>query len=766
MGPRADTELEWAGIDLHVHTPASNDYKGSREDTEYLEIIRRANAPDAVAGVGIEQELRETPDKRIGCIAFTDHNSVEGFRRYYDLHRKTQEHHEFLSSRDAGNPFLTRLGDELKILRSVRILMGVEISAHPGIHLLVIFDESVKPESAIQFLEQIYESPYEELKGNPAPITRQTLDRILDTIVEHFQGKAIVVAPHVDSDRGLYKGLKDYGQARIAALKHPALKAISFNKSETRERIRNLFTQPDYRRRDVVAFIQSSDFHGDPGTVVGQPRTEVFVPRGKATFRNITEAFRIKDRVKCSVDFTQEEYVSLTKGRHVESFSSEPGTLRFREADFNRIAEITSGLLNTIEGVLDLEGTISSEQVRSECVTELRNQLASILKEKVQPRVRALLFRDLHFSHAKVRVLIRVFPSPYLHTCDGSVFVSRDGQTRKALPHEIESVVSRKLNRRFGRRLEDTFEDVRTKSTLLAKFSRGIPLLLLAQQKLRQYLPNDIEVVRVEPTHTRSREAAEAVFDLYDSLSDEFPFGNPNGNTTILSSLPPDRPRLEDQYMRFTVFRADVQQDIQEKFAWGKLEEPTIVIRSGGCIGLIEPGFLISDTAVVLLKLKGDWQHRAHSLLAWMKSSFFLWYCAVRLADINLYKELVAVTPLEFLGVSPRQVILPRETYGDFYRSLDQSSQNLILEEKKFMKEINRLVAKGGLDTQQQDKLRERHNAKADGMCLALDKEVYRFLGLSKDETEFIANTIRELRLTDFGFLTESKSSKGQKAAH
>ena len=51
--------MQWYRVDLHLHTPASIDYKD--KNANYIDILRRA-------------EFRG-----IDVIAFTDHNSVGGY---------------------------------------------------------------------------------------------------------------------------------------------------------------------------------------------------------------------------------------------------------------------------------------------------------------------------------------------------------------------------------------------------------------------------------------------------------------------------------------------------------------------------------------------------------------------------------------------------------------------------------------------------------------------------------------------------------------
>ncbi|MCA9987556.1 MAG: PHP domain-containing protein, partial [Anaerolineales bacterium] len=58
-GSGSSGKRQWRRMDLHIHTPGSNDYQ--EPDISYLDILRQA-------------ELRG-----LDIIAFTDHNTVAGY---------------------------------------------------------------------------------------------------------------------------------------------------------------------------------------------------------------------------------------------------------------------------------------------------------------------------------------------------------------------------------------------------------------------------------------------------------------------------------------------------------------------------------------------------------------------------------------------------------------------------------------------------------------------------------------------------------------
>ena len=65
------TKMSWYTMDLHIHTPASQDYQ--QPDISYLDLLKQA-------------EMRG-----LDMIAFTDHNTVSGYRH----DRRNRKAHAF-----------------------------------------------------------------------------------------------------------------------------------------------------------------------------------------------------------------------------------------------------------------------------------------------------------------------------------------------------------------------------------------------------------------------------------------------------------------------------------------------------------------------------------------------------------------------------------------------------------------------------------------------------------------------------------------------
>jgi len=133
------TGLTWYTMDLHLHTPASEDYL--QPEIGYLDILKQAE------------------NKGLDIIAFTDHNTVAGYRRM-------QEEIEQLKLLQQLNRLLpeeeTRLTEYQRLLKRVLVLPGFEFTATFGFHILAIFPED-KPVRDIEHLLLELNIPSEKL---------------------------------------------------------------------------------------------------------------------------------------------------------------------------------------------------------------------------------------------------------------------------------------------------------------------------------------------------------------------------------------------------------------------------------------------------------------------------------------------------------------------------------------------------------------------------------------------------------------------------
>ena len=339
---------------------------------------------------------------------------------------------------------------------------------------------------------------------------------------------------------------------------------------------------------------------------------------------------------------------------------------------------------------------------------------------------------------------MRALPSDRLHSADRVVYVVRNNEKCAGSPQEIELVVSQKIFRRFGSRFEDCLGKVSIESTLLSKMPQGIPLFLRCQEKLTIRLLKAIEIEMLEPPSIKEEDVREVVQNLYHKTREDFPFGVPEGNASLLWEGMP--PRFAGHYLRFSVLRAHVDEGTLGKCSWPRTEQPAIAVFPGGGVGLLEPGHIIAGIPALLLRPTGEWSWGLYSLCAWLKSSFLIWYCSVHLGDEDLFLHRQRHVP---------PIPVPRSEHEELYQRLNTLAHNIILDEHKFMKEINRDRKRGGLDAAEEEKRKNRHNEAATRQCLTIDKDIHTFLGLSNEEAAHIADTLQAMRMTDFGLRPE-----------
>src|ERR1041384_7552976 len=112
-GTHARDGYRWIRADLHIHTPASEDY--AEPQVTYLEILQEA-------------ERRE-----LEIIAFTDHNSVHGYEqmRYEIDFLQTLERAQRLTEEEQ-----VRLNEYRRLLAKIMVLPGFEFTSHYGAHII------------------------------------------------------------------------------------------------------------------------------------------------------------------------------------------------------------------------------------------------------------------------------------------------------------------------------------------------------------------------------------------------------------------------------------------------------------------------------------------------------------------------------------------------------------------------------------------------------------------------------------------------------
>ena len=156
--------LRFCSVDLHVHTPASQCFKG----------------PDVTPNRLIEQAI----GAGMAAIAITDHNSAA----WVDCVK------------------------EAALGKDITVFPGVEITVQPGVHVLAIFPQDRTGSHVNDLLSGLGLGT--DQRGNPEALVTQYGVQEVVRIIRQAHG-ALPILAHIDAPKGVWHELRDRGQTLI-----------------------------------------------------------------------------------------------------------------------------------------------------------------------------------------------------------------------------------------------------------------------------------------------------------------------------------------------------------------------------------------------------------------------------------------------------------------------------------------------------------------------------------------------------------------------
>lgn len=419
-------------MDLHLHTPASNDYQ--QPGVTYLDILRQAE----IRGLHI--------------VAFTDHNTVAGFAAM----KKEIEQLLWLEEIDRMHPDeKRRLEEYRRLLEKILVLPGFEFTATFGFHILGIFPS----ETSVSFLEHLLLTlnvpPH---KLNEGSSTVGATSDVLHAYQVINQAGGLVIAAHANSNNGVVmRGLDFGGQTRIAYTQDPNLHALEVTDLEKRGRYttRRFFdgSKPEYPR--PMRCIQGSDAHRlvreGPQTKnlgVGDRTTEVLLEEVsfaalaaviKGSDLSLTRAYRGPANPIDFVQAAREEGESI-----VQAFYP---TLAKRGGYLDKVLQDICAMSNTNGGTIYVGVSANPKEaplgVRE--VDKAIDQLYTAVSNRITPEPNIHI--DTLPSQRKQIMRITVQPGremPYAID-DNKFYVRDEAESNEAVRDEIVRLVAKGL---------------------------------------------------------------------------------------------------------------------------------------------------------------------------------------------------------------------------------------------------------------------------------------------------------------------------------
>lgn len=422
---------QWYSMDIHIHTPASNDYQ--QPEVTYLDILQKAEA------------------RGLDILSFTDHNTIAGYRKFQEELQRL----ELLENLNRLLPEERKKLTEIRRLQSkILLLPGFEFTATLGFHIIALFSPKIKIRE-IEHLLLSLSIPSNQLdEGNPA--IGASVD-VLSAYKMINDADGIVIAAHANSTNGVaMRGMNFGGQTRIAYTQDPNLHALEVTDLDLKgSRSTAAFfngTKPEYPRR--MHCIQGSDAHrlnNDPSRKknlgVGDRATDVLLP--ELSFEALKELFLANDfscthphRVKeePAVDFIQS---ALEEGPNIIQDFHDSVTIR--SGKLYAVLTDICAFANTNGGSLFLG--LSSDSKIPPIGINNPEQTISQLEKEIQNRISPPLMPALDVQTYKMKKIIRILiprgNEPPYALDDNKIYIRDETETNLAVRDEIVNLVQR-----------------------------------------------------------------------------------------------------------------------------------------------------------------------------------------------------------------------------------------------------------------------------------------------------------------------------------
>lgn len=418
-------------MDLHLHTPGSSDYQ--EPDASYLDILRRAET------------------RGLDIIAFTDHNTVAGYREMLE----EIEQLKMLQERDRlTDEEQTSLNEYRRLLDKILVLPGFEFTATFGFHILGIFPKDTNVRQLEHLLLEL-DIPPEELDRGSSTVGA-TSDVITAYKVINEAG-GLVIAAHANSSNGVaMRGFPFGGQTKIAYTQDENLHALEVTDLHKKGRRTTAAffngTKPEYPRK--MHCIQGSDAHrvtADPDDKknlgVGDRATKVLLD--DVSFDSLLELFESTDFARHQpyfpssdevVDFVQqarEDGSNIVQDFH-EDMTVRGGHLYSIIADVCAFANTNGGTL-----FIGVAGEASKPPNGISSPGSSINKLKNEISKRISPRLDVQLDTMETWGKKVIRLRVPLGDDPPYAVDDNKIYVRDEAETVLGVRDEIVQLVLR-----------------------------------------------------------------------------------------------------------------------------------------------------------------------------------------------------------------------------------------------------------------------------------------------------------------------------------
>lgn len=426
-------QKRWIRVDLHIHSPASEDY--AEPEVSYIEMLQEA-------------ERRE-----LELIAITDHNTVAGYER---LKRDVEFLEQLDRTQRATGEDRQQLEEYHRLLHKITVLPGFEFTSHYGAHVLALFAPAT-PISLIEATLLQLGVPAEKLKAGATGVP--DTEHVTDAYELIARAGGLVIAAHANGPSGVITEtlrLGTSGQARIAATQSVALHALEFINFYSDH---GTFTSPAFYNGKTEHYerpmfcIQGSDAHrirrapaGTDATHkhgIGDRYFEALL--AEPSFEALRALFASRDFDHVRIPKRDQKQWEIDQLRF--GYSSERQVLRAVTDDLELVVRDVAALSNAGGGIL----VVGAVEHASDPATplprphEFTAQLRAAVEHRLDPAPMLSLELLNYEGRDVVRVEVTATQLPPYVTRDGVIFVRRNAETVPATRGEVVQLARRAL---------------------------------------------------------------------------------------------------------------------------------------------------------------------------------------------------------------------------------------------------------------------------------------------------------------------------------
>jgi len=680
-------------VDLHVHTPASKCYNGDKSVDGYWQILKSA----------VESNVR--------VIAITDHNTLAGYEKLIELKQKTLQEFEIIQKYDIPEKQKQELQEKVDLFNKVFIIMGVEITLNPGVHIIVLSNEGAK-DDIDSLLNDI---------GYP-PDKRGCDDVVAEMDIKHFLSderlsEKIVLAPHVDSAKGIWNVLE--GNYRADIFKSNIITAITCNGVSQLETIKNL-TRNDskYKRNKPFVYVNASDAHEQSS--IGKKYS--YFKLSNFSFADLKKAF---DSPEDSISDTErQDFID-----YVKRCTEYKPTIYLN--DINELVSACYAILNNGYGciLLGIKEKYQQHGVNLTCKEIEQAVNVAFTDIQLNNNMRYVKYRcstEQLGNGKSVGVIVTESEESRLWISNENTLYIYDDSTgfKLATIKEIEEIIRNRIISElqdFEERNNDNIWDAMIKMRHILN-----PISKYA-------LYDKIKAVSVPITYYFDIEPITHI----DKPNSDYSIpenGLTNGNVYYTS---PSSPRLDKAYLRYScpVYKNDDEEYLTQLF---EIHSPVIVVTLGGGCHIInsrEKSYFECKSPSILLIPNENFKKdniSIYHVIAWLKTNYFIWTCIQKNSDMNLFSPKVL-----FNSFIPNI----QEYYNDC-RVKDMINEILSLEQK-FLTEIPKEIPEDNDEIiEVANRICDEHNNLISKKSVELELIIKKYFGINEDEDDMINNDL------------------------